>query len=138
VWQVEHIPNEDRIFLRVHVNDVKASEGKLHPGVFREQRGSLSVDWEKYSTSEESRNRARNPAKVGIVALVTGGVRSIDDLAVLHEPDEGRNNRAHSAVHGIFDANAPNPEVRKTMIRSRLFALFNEWLLEPGAWWAGH
>ena len=119
--------------MRVHVNDVRASGGKLHPGVFREQGESMSVDWEKYSTAEESRNRARYPERVGILALITGGVRSIEDLTVLHDPDEERDNRAHSGVHGILDPNAANPEVRKTMIRSKLFALFNRWLLEPEA-----
>jgi hypothetical protein len=131
LWEVEDIPDGDRLFLRVHANDVRASGGKLHPGVFREQRGSMSVDWEKYSTAEESRNRARHPERVGILALIAGYVRSIEGLTVLHEPDEERRNRAHSGVHGIFDPAAANPEVRKTMIRSKLFALFNQWLLEP-------
>jgi hypothetical protein len=105
LWEVEDIPDGDRLFLRVHANDVRASGGKLHPGVFREQRGSMSVDWEKYSTAEESRNRARHPERVGILALIAGYVRSIEGLTVLHEPDEERRNRAHSGVHGIFDPN---------------------------------
>lgn len=131
MWEVEDIPDEDRLFLRVHVNDVRASGGKPHPGVFRERQGSMSVDWGKYSTAEESRNRARHPERVGILALIAGSVRSIEGLTVLHEPDEERNNRAHSGVHGIFDPGADDPDVRKTMIRSKLFALFNQWLLEP-------
>jgi hypothetical protein len=131
LWPVENIPDEDRLFLRVHVNDVRASGGKLHPGVFREQQGAMSVDWEEYSTAEESRNRAGHPERVGILALVAGGVRSVDELTVLHEPDEERRNRAHSGVHGITDLAAENPGVRKTMIRAKLFALFNQWLLEP-------
>jgi hypothetical protein len=133
VWEIEEIPNDHRLFLRVHVNEVKSTGGNLHPGVFREQEGSMSVDWEKYSTAEQSRNRAKNPQKVGIVALIAGVVRSIENLKVLHEPaeDQDRKNRAHSAVYGITDASAVNPAVRKTMIRSKLFEYFNQWLLAP-------
>jgi hypothetical protein len=131
VWEIEEIPDGHRLFLRVHVNEVKSTGGNLHPGVFREQEGSMSVDWEKYSTAQQSRQRAKNPQKVGIVGLIAGVVRSIENLKVLHEPDEDRQNRAHSAVYGISDASAPNPAVKKTMIRLKLFEHFNQWLLAP-------
>jgi hypothetical protein len=131
-WPVEDIPDEDRLFLRVHREQVRPTGGKLHPGVFREHGDSMSVDWERYSRPEESRNRATHPEHVGIVQLVAGGVRTIDGLSVLHAPDRARNNRAHSGVFGITNLNAQNPAIRKTAVRAQLFTQFHEWLLEPG------
>jgi hypothetical protein len=129
VWEVEEIPDSANLFLRVHVDLVP--DGDLHPGIFREHHGAMSVDWDKYSTAEASRARAKHPERNGIVALVAGGVRTIDDLQVRHEPDERRENRAHSNVHGIDDPAAANPAVRKTMIRAELFKQFNKWTIEP-------
>jgi hypothetical protein len=131
LWGTEDIPNDANLFLRVHVNQVP--DGKLHPGIFREKEGSMSVDWEKYSTAQESRSRAKKPERNGIVALNAGGVRSVDELQVKHEPDEERKNRAHSSVHGLYDPAAQNPDVRKTMIRAELFKIFNQWTIEPNA-----
>jgi hypothetical protein len=56
---IEEIPNQDRLLLRVHVSLVP--NRKLHPGVFREHGNAISVDWEKYSTPEETRQRGRVP-----------------------------------------------------------------------------
>lgn len=130
MWPIEHIPNGQRLFLRVHANNL-VPDGNLHPGIFREHKGSMSVDWEKYTTPSEARRRAKRPSLNGIVMLTSDGVRSVDELDVKHEPDEDRSNRAHAGVYGIYDPNAPDPEVRQTMIRSELFKLFNQWQISP-------
>lgn len=99
----------------------------------------MSTDWEKYSTPEEARQRAAEPAWNGIVALIAGVVRSIEDLVVLHSPDWERSppNRAHTDVMGMEAETGTMPaSVRKTMIRQKLFAHYSDWLLQPSGWTA--
>jgi hypothetical protein len=132
-WEVEPIPDADKLYLRVHSDHLQA--GELHPGVFR-QRGArgMSVDWQKYATPEESiaRSGASDKTKVGIVALVVGIVRTIPGLDARHDPDVERRNRAHSLVTGMIEEYGDLPaKVRKTMIRSMLFEKFSEWAVPP-------
>jgi hypothetical protein len=128
-WPVELIPDDARLYLRVHVR--QAATG-LHPGIFREHGGAMSVDWNKYSTPEQSRHRAVDPASNGIVELRADGIRAVERLQVLHEPDVKRQNRAHSGVHGISDPDG-QPDVQKTRVRFQLFERFNQWLITPDA-----
>ena len=45
----------------------------------------MSTDWSKYSTPDESRNRAGNPSDNGIVSFVVEKIWAID-LTVEHDP----------------------------------------------------
>lgn len=123
-WAVEDIPDPDRLFYRVHRNSL-GTNGEIVPGVFREREGSISTDWEKYSTADEARQRARVPAANGIVSLFAGEVRRLD-LLVRHEPDEARHNRAHAGIHGL----ETDPE-RKVELRFRLLDLVSGWVIPP-------
>jgi hypothetical protein len=115
------------------------NRGQLHPGIFREHAAppvppAISVDWERYSTAEQTRSRARNPEKNGVVAFVARDVRAIPGMEVMHEPL--RDNRAHSGIHGMSREDRQQPaSVRETMVRSRLFELIKVrgWELEPNA-----
>ena len=129
VWRAEEIPDSNRLFMRVHVNGLL--EGELHPGVFREIDGSMSTDWEKYSTAEKSRNRATQPEENGVIALIAGGVRRIEGLAVRHSPDIASDNQAHTDILGVESPKCVPPKVRKTVIRACLFKQFNKWELLP-------
>ena len=71
-------------------------DGELSPGVFTAKDGGMSVDWEKYSSQEQTRQRAKNPAKNSVIALSVGGVRGIKTLDVQHRPEP--DNRAHSEI----------------------------------------
>jgi hypothetical protein len=125
-WPIEEIPDSDKLYMRVHVNSLIGPEKKdMHPGIFREREGSVSVDWEQYSTPEESRLRAPKPLSNGIIALKTGEVRSIEDLQVKHDPDLSRNNRSHSGIYGVDD------EIRKVQNRLKLFNLVKGWEISP-------
>ena len=101
------IPNEDELFFRVHRSYLR--DGEIIPGAFRDQgdhpilRG-MSTDWNRYSTAEESRKRARSPEDNGIVSLEVARVRAISGLEVDHDPQW--RNRAHSHVNGEKDAEA--------------------------------
>jgi hypothetical protein len=91
---VEEIPDADSVFMRAH--KVHFRDGALTPGVFKAQDGSMSVDWDKYSTQEETKQRAKRPDENAVISLIVGAVRKIDDLDVKHTPEA--NNRAHSEV----------------------------------------
>lgn len=110
-WAVEPIPGEERLYYRVHKTSL--NDTGVRPGAFRDVGSSMSTDWEKYSTPEESRARARTPADNAIVSLLTGGVRKIPPLRVEHSPDPELNNRAHTDVFG----NKKAPRVRVMLRR---------------------
>jgi hypothetical protein len=84
MWNVENIPDGDFVFFRAH--KTKFKDGELMPGVFQDQQGGMSTDWEKYSTAEQSRNRCKIPGDNAIIKLSVAGIRSIEKLAVVHEP----------------------------------------------------
>lgn len=103
-WPVEHIPDEADVYLRAHRKHLR--DRTLLPGVFQEHDGGMSVDWEKYSTPEETRQRARKPMDNAVVSLPVGGIRDIkirdtQILEVTHEPDTESPNQAHSEVFGL-------------------------------------
>jgi hypothetical protein len=101
-WPIEEIPDEDHVFIRAHRSYFK--KGKLKPGVFRDHGKSMSVNWDSYSTPEETQQQARIPEHNGVVGLITGEVRKVP-LEVEHSPE--LENRAHSEIIGNKD-----PEVR--------------------------
>src|SRR3974390_1478453 len=52
-WPKEDIPEEDRIFMRIHLATFRCAKDQAPPpGVFRNHKGGMSVDWEKYATAE--------------------------------------------------------------------------------------
>jgi hypothetical protein len=93
--------------MRVHRMWVRGNE--VIPGAFQNRGGGMSVDWNKYSTAEETRLKARHPADNRVVSLTVGNIRNIEGLSVEHDPiQEGSQtaegkplaNRAHSNVLG--------------------------------------
>lgn len=128
IWPTEAIPDNDLLYYRVHINN--APDGVLHPGVFREQSGSMSTDWSKFSTPEATRLRAKSgPAVNGVMTLHVGGVRSVSGLTVDHNPLDS--NQAHTDVKGIEAKHGTPPEVQRVRIRSELFQRFNTWTIPP-------
>ena len=99
-WEIEQIPDRDRLFMRVHVK-TWAREGEVRPGAFQKRpQGAtgMSTDWEKYSTPEETRNRGRNPIEQGVIVFFAGDARAVPGQAVEHTPKD--ENRAHTDVIG--------------------------------------
>jgi hypothetical protein len=135
-WGVEEIPDSSALFYRVHVT--RLAEGRLTAGIFFEQEGSMSVEWERYATAVDAHGRSKVPSKNGIVALIAGDVRSVPGLAVRHAPLPEV--RAHSDVLGLENPVGATGEEewvglkareRKVKIRERLFALCSGWVIEP-------
>jgi len=100
-WETEHVPDGDDTFMRAH--SVHIRRGALLPGVFRVRDDGMSVDWSKYSTPEETRQRCREPLENAVVSLPVLKVRGIKGLDVKHAPVTPPEppNRAHSNVLGI-------------------------------------
>lgn len=96
-WDVEHIPGEDSVYMRAHRDFIRA--GVLQPGVFRQHDHGMSVDWEKYSSASDTRQRAKNPPDNAVIELLVGRIRLINALDVKHNPEP--TNRAHSNVVGL-------------------------------------
>ena len=134
VWEVEPIPNSDKLYMRVHA---KLCPNGLHTGIFREHGGGMSTDWEKYSTAEECRARTGHPSENGVIELVAGEVRDVEvkgakPLTVQHTPVENPTppllpNRAHTDVVGIGTGE------QKTEVRAKLFKLIKGWRIDPSA-----
>jgi hypothetical protein len=99
IYPIEYIDDNSKLYYRVYKSFYK--KGKLKPDVFRElgegEQKSMSTDWEKYSTPEESRRRAKTPEDNGIVHFISGKLRSLN-LSVKHAPQN--DNRAHTDVKG--------------------------------------
>jgi hypothetical protein len=87
----------------------------LQPGVFKAQGGGMSVDWEKYSSPNDTRQRGRIPADNAVIALPVSGIRDIDDLDVIHTPTT--ENQAHSDVFGIPDPGEELTEIRTLLLK---------------------
>jgi hypothetical protein len=115
MWEIEEIPDSALLFRRVHINEMDPEDfAFIPPKIFHEIEGGISVDWEKYSTPEASRQRAKNPESICIAAIHASKVRSLEDLDVKHAPDLA--NRAHSNILGLNLVAKP----RRTKMRLKL------------------
>lgn len=129
-WKSEHIPGPDMLYYRVHIG--RARKGRLTPTIFHEQGGSMSADWDKYSTPSETLSRAKKPPENGVVTLCVGSVREIG-LTVVHSPDVAHENRAHTDVNGLA--------LKKTEFRVKLYSSLvdgdrppsDRWTIRPDA-----
>jgi hypothetical protein len=105
-WESEEIPDEDLLYMRVHRAQLD-SDGKPIPGAFRNHGRAMSTNWSKYSSPEETRQRARSPSENAVIQMMTGEVRAVPGQSVVHTPDLPTRNRAHTDVTG-----EKTPEVR--------------------------
>ena len=99
-WPVEYIPDGDDVFMRAHRAFFRKK--KLQPGVFRPHDGGMSVDWQKYSSPEDTRQRAKVPEDNAVICLPVVEIRAINKLTVIHTPQT--TNRAHAEVLGFQEA----------------------------------
>ncbi len=137
-WEPEAIPNEDRLYYRVSLGWLRPGN-RLHPGVFRELRGAMSVDWCKYSTAEATRGRTGRPDRFGVVALHVSDVRAIRQLIVEHDPVFQPDNvppninRSHSGIMGIQVPAGMNELGYTERVQLALEAATGKsWVIPPG------
>jgi hypothetical protein len=102
-WPIESIPDNNCVFMRAHRQHF--SHGELGHGVFRRREEGLSVDWDRYSTSEDTRARANSdPNDNAVISLLVSCIRQIRPLAVDHDPISAppeKRNRAHSLIRNL-------------------------------------
>ena len=108
MWSKEQIPAEATVFMRIHRTWMRGGEVMI--GAFQDREGGMSVDWNEYSTAEQTRLRARRPAENGVVGMIVGATRSIEGLLVEHDPIQENTldaqgkpvspNRAHTEILG--------------------------------------
>lgn len=96
--------------------------GELAPGVFKAQGDGMSVDWDKYSTAEQTRLRAKKPDENAILSLPVISIRNIKPLRVEHEPDPQADNRAHAEVFDMPKAEQLT-ETRIKLLRIAVVAI---------------
>jgi hypothetical protein len=123
IWPSEPIPDEDYLFFRVHRQRIK--NGEVRPSAFQNrptENDGMSTDWEKYSTAQESLNRAPAPDDNAIIRLSVAKIRKIPGQTVVHTPIQPNvnptipaGNRAHTDVFGEKEK---NPEVRTLLTRA--------------------
>lgn len=132
-WPIESIPNENDLFYRVDRQSMPPHDLSVHSGVFRENRGSLSCDWEKYSTAEQTRARTGKPKIFGVIRMNTGKIRSISGLTVTHDPDYPNRNQAHTAVEGLGPQGnlSPQERAKRNGYRLAMYELFSTWEISP-------
>lgn len=110
-WQAEDIPGQDKLFMRVERSFVK--NGEVIPGAFRNhptETDGMSTDWSRYSTPQDTRQRAKVPVNNGVVEMLVSEVRQVPQQTVKHSPIP--TNRSHTDVWGVKD-----PEVRLKLRR---------------------
>ena len=110
-FPIEHIPDEDLLFYRVHAVNIDLEE--QHPtkriklvAFDPHPKGStqMSTNWKRYSTPLELQQLAKVPEKNGVVSFEVGKVRNVPcPLQVIHDPilTEHFRNQAHALVLDI-------------------------------------
>lgn len=130
-WPVEDIPNDDWLFLRVKHCHVE--NGEPMAGAFRNHGSGddlgMSTDWDKYSTPNETRDRAAEPSLFGVMAMRVVDVRGIPSQIVVHAPI-WPDNRAHANVKGP-KGSKETTRVDSVEIRLR-FRQVSEWRIRLG------
>jgi hypothetical protein len=131
-WEVEDIPPSASLFYRVSKGWLNPTDPQLVPGVFREHGGSMSCDWDRYSTAVETRARTGCPQDFGVIRLNADAVRRIEGLSLAHDPDYPLRNRAHSSVMGVGPSKGLDSiaRARLTGIRGKLFEQFGSWEID--------
>lgn len=139
MWEVEPIPDGDKLFIRVHKQNLLVNnQGKvvMSPGALRKKfvDPGLSVDWSRYATPEETRARTGKAELYGVKEAVVGDVRAIASTHVEHAPIQAESgelgNRAHSQVSVSFDTSLNE---NMDAWRIDMNEAFTTWVIDVGA-----
>ena len=136
-WPQEEIPKGSIFFYRVPKGWLRPDKA-LHPFVFRENAGSMSVDWDRYSTATETRSRRGRPERFAVVQLPSDSVDKIRLLTSKHEPmfrpdlDPPDINRSHCAIYGIEVPPGVSELGYKERVQLELYeAAGKTWIIPP-------
>lgn len=102
----ESIPDDDDLYRRAYPKHYNEKTGRFSLAVFLLRKGEkgLSVNWSKYSTSEETSLDPKTQKRFYVGALYAKVPRH-EELEVVHAP--ARKNRAYSLITGqrLIDSN---------------------------------
>lgn len=121
-WEEENIPNNSYLFRRIP-SFYLVDKDYISPNAFQNKGKGMSVDWDKYSTPEQTRNRVLprlDPLEFGVVKQKADKIRNIEEQFIKHEPSIRAKNRAHTVVIG-----SKTPKIR------RKFQLISQWIIKP-------
>ncbi|MEW6008169.1 MAG: hypothetical protein AB1629_00855 [Candidatus Omnitrophota bacterium] len=94
-WPEENIPDEHKLFRRIHPNQYIREEDRISSAAFRGKKNyDCSVNWEKYTTPEKA---VRNYHAYHLAALQAKIPRQLEQ-EVKHTPS--RRDRSHSSIIG--------------------------------------
>jgi len=119
MYTIEDIPDEDFLYMRVHTTNID-DDGEPFPRAFKNQpteQDGMSVDWSKYTTPIETKNRARKPNENVVIQFMAGNARTIPNQSVEHKPINNPPNQAHSEVLGS--------KKTPTEVRARFMDIYN-------------
>lgn len=117
MYAVEEIPNEDKLFYRIHINNIDLDETdskqRIKPSAFdpmpKPNSVQMSVNWSKYMDAVATKQSAKNPIKNGVLSFIANNIRNKPiNLNVTHQPTA---NRAHSIIHDVV-SEKNDPEIR--------------------------
>jgi hypothetical protein len=121
-WPSEEIPGEHLLYCRVHAN-WRTPAGTIPPAAFVGKRNAngmfeQSADWCRYSTPQDTRDRAREPLRNGVYKVTVADLRAIPGELVVHSPIQTKpglpDNRAHTDVLG---SDHEDPEIKRQFSR---------------------
>lgn len=122
-WISELIPDDDDLYYRIHKTFIKST--KIFKSGFRSRNGSMSTDWSRYSSPEESRERAKKPKENFIVKLNAGALREIP-MDVEHSPSIKFDNRSHTDVYGLEGLDPDDRNELRTKLKT-----ISDWVIPP-------
>lgn len=128
MFEIEDIPNEHLIYLRVHRQNIDFSDKSIRPVAF-DLKGDdgLSCNWSKYSTPLSTQQQSlKNPHNNAVISFKVGIVRAIPFiLEVIHNPIQPPTpNQAHSLI-----TNMPPRKPSDLGFRAMLMEVFS-WEIE--------
>lgn len=133
-WATEVIPDSDHLFYRVPIGWLKNPDKKMHPAVFRENKGSMSTDWDKYSSAKDTLDRINEErrSQFRVIKLKVAYIRNHGSLSVKHSPVKVPPlNRAHTDVLGVDTRDGVELEQdEREENKDYLFEMFDEWKWE--------
>jgi hypothetical protein len=116
------IPPSHLVFRWIPSDFVDKKTGRPTPNNFKGlDQGGVSVEWERYSDADKCKSHSMLSSEVGVVQLVVGEVRHIDQLKVEHRPEP--EHAEHSLILGEHldrDAKEAKVELANICVWARL------------------
>jgi len=95
-YSIEVIPQQSQLFRRFPPWQYNRTTGNVIAEVFQDT--NCSVDWDRYSTPQETLCRFKKDSDWGVIKIQAEYARSVEGQQVLHKPSH--KHQAHSEIIG--------------------------------------